>query len=90
MQQAAHQNLVRKQIMLSNSNIKKLKEISNDKGVSVAEVVRLAVENYDPSEGSLAEKELMAIVSQRLKEAIKDTSRVRRKVNKTIKAMEQR
>ena len=88
--QAAQENLVRKQIMLSNANIKKLEKISNDNGVSVAEVVRMAVDSYNPSVEDMGDQELMELVSKRLKDAIKETDRVSRRVNKTIKSIEAR
>ena len=88
--QAAQTNLVRKQIMLSNSNIAKLEEIAQERGTSVAEVVRLAVDSYNPVAEDMGDQELMALVSTRLKAAIKETDRVSRKINKTIKAIEKR
>jgi len=88
--QAVQENLVRKQIMLSNSNIKKLEKISNDNGVSVAEVVRMAVDSYNPAIEDMGDQELMTLVSERLKKAIKETDRVSRRVNKTIKTIEAR
>lgn len=87
---AAQENLVRKQIMLSNSNIQKLEKISNENGVSVAQVVRMAVDCYNPSAEDMGDQELMALVSRRLKVAIKETDRVSRRVNETIKSIEAR
>lgn len=88
--QAAQQKLVRKQIMLSRSNIKKLEKIAGDKDSSVAEVVRLAVDSYNPAAEDMGDQELMALVSEKLKEAIKTTDRASKKVRKTIKEFEAR
>lgn len=88
--QTIRENLVRKQIMLSNANIRKLEKISSDNGVSVAEVVRMAVDSYNPSVEDMGDQELMELVSQRLKDAIKETDRVSRRVKKTIKSFEVR
>lgn len=88
--QTAQQNLVRKQIMLSRSNIKKLKQISDAQGTSVAEVVRLAVDSYNPTAEDMGDQELMALVSLKLKEAIKATDRASRTVRKTVKELEAR
>lgn len=88
--QATQNNLVRKQIMLSNSNISKLEKIAKERGASVAEIVRLAVEDYNPMLQDMGDQELMSLVSTKLQEAIKDTDRVSRKVRKTIKEFEAR
>ena len=86
----ATENLVRKQIMLSNKNIKKLKSISKERGVSMAEVVRLAVEDYNTSKEEIGDQELMLLVSERLRQAIKEIERVSRKVRKTVAELESR
>ena len=86
--QEARDNLVRKQIMLSNSNISKLEKIAKEKGASVAEIVRLAVDNYNPNFDDMGDDEFMLLVSQRLKQAIKETERVSQRVQQTIKKFE--
>ncbi|HAU68172.1 MAG: hypothetical protein P8I38_00960 [Arenicella sp.] len=55
-------NLIRKQIMLSANNVEKLEAIASDKGTSVAEVVRLAVDSYDPSDKSEEEQLLAELI----------------------------
>ena len=86
--QTAKENLVRKQIMLSNSNINKLEKIADKKGASVAEIVRLAVDSYNPDIGDIGDQELMLLVSEKLQEAIKETDRVSQRVDATIKKLE--
>ena len=88
--QAAQKNLVRKQIMLSQSNIDELEKIADDKDASVAEVVRLAVDSYNPTTEDMGDQELMALVSKKLKEAIKATDRASETVRKTVEEFEAR
>lgn len=90
MRSAQSKNLVRKQIMLSNANINKLKKIAKAKKSSVAEIVRRAVESYDPDAIDMNMGELEEIVSIKLKEAIEDTAKTRKHLNKTLKALEAR
>jgi hypothetical protein len=85
-----NKNLVRKQIMLSNSNISKLEKIASAHGSSMAEIVRLAVDRYDPNVEELGDQELMSMVSEKLKAAIKETQRVSRRVKKTVEMFEAR
>ena len=90
MQSAQAKNLVRKQIMLSSANINKLEKIAKANNSSVAEIVRTAVESYDPDADDINMAELQEIVSTRLKEAIEDTAKTRKRLNKTLKALEAR
>jgi len=85
-----NKNLVRKQIMLSSANISKLEKIASAQGSSMAEVVRLAVDRYDPNVEDMGDQELMKMVSARLRAAVKETNRVNRRVKKTIKMFEVR
>ncbi len=84
--QATQANLIRKQIMLSNENITKLKRIAHKRGSSVAEVVRIAVDTYNP-DADVGETELMELVSARLKETIIDTAKTRKRLNKAIQQL---
>ena len=78
----AHGNLVRKQYLVSESHIEKLKRIAATRGTSVTEVVRQAIDAYDP-EGAdtMAAPELMDLVGKRLKEALKATRKANRRVD---------
>ena len=62
MQTSQQGNLIRKQIMLSANNVEKLEAIASDKGTSVAEVVRLAVDSYDPLDKSEEEQLLAELI----------------------------
>lgn len=85
---ATAENLVRKQIMLSSDNIEKLDKLSKQQGTSAAEIVRLSIESYDPETADIEENELLDLVSERLKEAIKETAGTRRRLNKALKKLE--
>jgi hypothetical protein len=84
------EKLVRKQFLISPSQIKKLDRIARDEGTSVAEIVRVAIDNYDPDIAPFAEleaPELMDLVSTRLKEAIASTQKANRKIDSTLKKL---
>lgn len=80
-------NLVRKQVMLSDSNISKLNKISKKENVSVASVIRIAIDAYNP-EINDEDSELIELVSARLKEAVEDTQQTRKRLNKTLLKLE--
>lgn len=82
-------NLIRKQVLLSTDNIEKLETIASKGKSSVAEVVRNAIDYFDPDGDTPAESnELLEVTSKKLKEAIDDTQRTRRRLNKTLKKIE--
>jgi len=84
------EKLVRKQFLISPSQIKKLDRIARDEGTSVAEIVRVAIDNYNPDIAPFADldaPELMDLVSTRLKEAIASTQKANRKIDRTLKKL---
>ncbi|MCM8854281.1 MAG: hypothetical protein LC541_00785 [Candidatus Thiodiazotropha sp.] len=85
---ATAENLIRKQIMLSADNIEKLDQLSKVRGTSAAEIVRLSIDSYDPDSNDIEESELMELVSERLQEAIHETSKTRKRLNKALKTLE--
>ncbi|MCU7928409.1 MAG: hypothetical protein KZQ97_18485 [Candidatus Thiodiazotropha sp. (ex Dulcina madagascariensis)] len=85
---ATAENLIRKQIMLSVGNIEKLEQLSKDRGTSAAEIVRLSIDSYNPESVDIEETELMELVAQRLKEAIRETAKTRNRLNKALKSLE--
>ncbi len=88
---ATHEKLVRKQYLVSERQIEKLKLIASREDKSAAEVVRQAIDAYDPDAvDELDTPEFMALVSARLKEAVKSTRAARRKVEQTLKALDTR
>jgi hypothetical protein len=81
--------LMRRQYLVTEENISKLEDISNAEGVSATEIVRRAIDAYHPNDADdLAAPELMELVSKRLKEAIADTQKTRRRLNKTLNKLE--
>ena len=80
------ENLVRKQVMLSLGNIEKLEAIASSNSSSVAEVVRLAIDNYSPYEQQ--DSDLMELVAARLEEAVKDTAKTRKRLSKALTALD--
>jgi len=80
------QNLVRKQYLMSSENISKVDQLAQQQGTSSAQIVRLAIDAYDPDNQITLEeeKELMSLVSARLKEAIADTRATRERLDKTL------
>ncbi len=90
MQTVQNKNLVRKQLMLSNSNIEKLERIAKEQELSVASVVRTAIDSFNPDSVDIEGSELMELVSVRLKEAIADTAQTRKRLDKTLKKLEKR
>ena len=87
------EKLVRKQFLISPSQVKKLNRIARNEGTSVAEIVRVAIDTYDPDRSPLADldaPELMELVSSRLKEAIASTQKANRTIDKALKKLSNR
>jgi len=83
-------NLVRKQYLISQRNIQKLEALASTQGTSAAEIVRQAIDAYDPhGAGDLDAPELMELVHQTLEDAITTTRRANRKVSKVLKVLDE-
>lgn len=81
-------NLIRKQFLVSASQIEKLSSLSVSEGKSEAEIVRLAIDAFEPKGAdNIDAPELMELVSQRLKEAINSTKHANKVVSKTLKSL---
>ena len=65
-----------------------IKRMAVARGSSVAEVIRVAVDAYNPDTADIGETELIELVSTRLKETIADTARTRKRLNKTLNRLE--
>jgi hypothetical protein len=79
--------LVRKQFLISPSQVEKLNRLAKDEGISVAAMVRLSIDTYNPDAAAIADldaPELMELVSERLKEAITSTQKANRAVSNTL------
>jgi len=93
MQTAQAEKLVRKQFLISPSQIKKLDRLARNEGTSVAEIVRTAIDSYNPDTAAFADldaQELMKLVSTRLREAIASTQEANRAIDKTLKQLSKR
>jgi len=84
------EKLVRKQFLISPSQVEKLNRLARNEGTSVAEMVRLAIDTYNPDTAAIVDSdapELMELVSERLKEAITSTQKANRVVSNTLKKL---
>ena len=90
MQTSQTEKLVRKQFLISPSQIEKLNRLARDENTSAAEIVRIAIDSYDPDTAALDASELMELVSTRLKEAIVSTKKANQAVDKTLKKLSKR
>ncbi len=81
------EKLVRKQFLISPGQVEKLNRLARDEGTSVAAMVRVAIDTYNPDAAAIADldaPELMELVSERLKEAITSTQKANRAVSNTL------
>ncbi|MBW2683575.1 MAG: hypothetical protein JRC69_08480 [Deltaproteobacteria bacterium] len=84
----AAENLVRKQYLISPKQIKKLELLAKNQKKSAAEVVRNAIDAFNPDiPTDMQESELFNLVSTRLQEAIADTRKTRKWLNKTLREL---
>jgi hypothetical protein len=82
------EKLVRKQFLISPSQIKKLDRLARDEGTSVAEIVRAAIDTYNPDIAVFSDtSELMNLVSIQLKEAIASTQKANRNIDRALKSL---
>ena len=87
MQTIQAESLVEKQFFISPSQIKKLDRLARDSGTSVSEIVRTAIDSYNPDTAVVAaldSQELIELVSERLKEAIASTKKANRAIGNTL------
>jgi hypothetical protein len=84
-------NLVRKQFFISNNQLEKLAMLSATKGKSEAEIVRLAIDAYDPENASPdSVPELLELLDNRLKEAIQSTQQANTLMANALNQLEQK
>jgi len=83
--------LLRKQFLVTEANINKLTLISRSEGISATEVVRRAIDAYQPADAAddAAPEELMELVAERLKEAIAATRASNRAVEQALQGLSQ-
>ena len=87
MQATQSSNLVRKQYLISSNQIEKLDRLAKEKGSSAAEIVRQAIDAYEPGLEDMGAPELLELVSSRVKEAIEDTQKTRKRLSKTLEKL---
>ncbi len=85
----AAENLVRKQYLIAPRQIKKLEILAKKQKTSAADVVRKAIDAFNPDvPAEMNESELFDLVSAKVKEAIKDTQETRNRLKVTLAALE--
>jgi hypothetical protein len=80
--------LVRKQFLISPSQIEKLNRLVRDEGTSVAQILRQAIDTYNPDSAAIADldaSELMELASERLRKTITSTQKANRVVSNALK-----
>ena len=78
--------LVRKQFMISPEQVEKLSQLAEENKVSAAEIVRNAISAYNPDFSTdIEESELLDLVCARVKEAVAETRKTRKHLEKTLK-----
>lgn len=84
----AVEKLVRKQFLISPRQINKLEILAKKQKTSAAEMVRNAIDAYNPDNlTSMEESELLALVEERVREAIVDTQNTRKRLEKTFEEL---
>lgn len=84
--------LVRKQFLVTESHIEKIESIAKKQGTSATEVVRKAIDSFEPDsliEVNEKQQELLDFAVDQVNEAIQLTKKTRRILNKNLKSMGQ-
>lgn len=77
-------NLIRKQYLVSREQAKKVERIAKTNGSSAAEIVRSAIDAYDPDIApNGGEHEILQLALEQVQDAIKITQNARRRLKKT-------
>jgi adenylate cyclase len=84
----ANENLVRKQYLISSSQVKKIELLAKKQNKSAAEMVRNAIDAFNPDVSmDMKESELLDLVSARVKEAISNTRETRNRLQTTLEML---
>ena len=84
----ATEKLVRKQFLIHPDQIKKLNLLAKQSETSAADMVRRAIDAYNPDvPDGMDDAGLLELVSARVKEAVADTQKTRKKLAKTFKQL---
>ena len=85
------QKMVRKQHLIYQSQIEKLRVLAEAEKTSASEILRRAIDAFDPNAAAyVIESELLPLTRVRVKEAIKDTIATRRRAEATLKEISER
>ena len=85
------QKMVRKQYFIYPNQAEKLRFLAEQQNISTAEVVRQAIDAFDPDAVTdMSEPELLALARSRIKEAIEETIATRKRVETTLDEIENR
>ena len=83
------EKLVRKQFLIYPTQAKKIELIAKRQKTSAAEMVRKAIDAFNPDALSdMADSELLELVRARVKEAIKDTKKTRERLSAGLNKLE--
>ncbi len=84
----AAENLVRKQYFISQKQIEKIEILAKKQKTSAAQLVRDAIDAYNPDiPMDMNETELLDLVSMRVKEAISETQKTRKRLHSTLQKL---
>jgi len=82
---ATSEKMVRKQFLFPPSTVRRLEQLAAKRGTSASEIVRQAINSFDVNDAeAIQASDLMELVSERLKEAIKSTRRAQRVVSRSL------
>ncbi len=85
----AAENLIRKQFFIAPKQVKKVEGLARKKRVSAAAVVRMAIDAFHPdATAPVDDEELVAVVSDRLREALEETRQTRRRLQQTLRQLD--
>ncbi len=85
------QNMIRKQILMYPRQVNKIKSLAKKKNTSAAEMVRQAIDAFDPDVTvDMTESELFELAAARVKETLADTITTRKKVAAALDKLEAR
>jgi predicted DNA-binding protein len=85
---AMSEKMVRKQFLVPPSTVRRLEQLAARRGTSASEIVRQAINSFDVNDAeAMQSPDLMELVSERLKDAIKSTRQAQRAVSRSLQAL---
>jgi len=77
--------LVRRQYLVTEDNVSKLESLSRVEGVSATEIVRRAIESYNPGDDDAELERLVEMMTESVHAAIKEVRAARKRVRQANK-----